>query len=594
MDRRDITVLRGSLKSKVEFVITLPISNVQRDAYSKYVKVLLGDDGIRERSQVEMFAWLAVLTLLMNHPLAFRRKLLTPLKTTAKRRKPSMQNPDSGSSTPLATAATAADDDEDASDIDDAIRTLRMSEETIAHLIEGIPEDVDPELSPKMQVLMEILALSKTCGDKVLVFSSSIPTLDYMDELLKRNKMRFGRIDGQVPIPQRTQIVDEFNQDESDLMLLSTKAGVGLNIQGANRVVIVDFGFNPSHELQAIGRSYRLGQTKPVFVYRLKCGGTFEMNVHNKQLFKQSLSLRVVDKKHPQRNAPRDTRDWLQEPRDVLQDGLQQWVGKDPSVMDKIIHRMNSESGLEKLIRGISTMETLQEEDELDQLTAEESLEVNAEYEHDLARAEGRPTALDVNGFPHRPDLASYTAGIRAQASRPIIPSSSAPQPPQRNHLPPSGTFPPLSRAHPPAPPSSVPVRHPPTPSIPGPLKFYNTTPQSDSQQQPSPSAGSTSRPSNIVRLRTLPQSSPAVSSAARASNFETLQTHPQSSPVASSAGRSSAAATLPTQPQSVPAAGSATQPSYIARLPILPRATSNGITPPRPKSGGRDAPPTQ
>ncbi|KAK5241320.1 hypothetical protein LTR16_009505, partial [Cryomyces antarcticus] len=163
-----------------------------------------------------------------------------------------------------------------------------------------------PEHSYKVTLFIQILELSKRAGDKVLVFSHSIPTLGYLEGLFTHLEMKFVRIDGTVNITKRQQNLKGFNEGQYDVFLISTRAGgLGLNIPGANRVVIFDFGFNPTWEEQAIGRAYRIGQTKPVFVYRFVAGGTFEANIYNKALFKVELASRVVDKKNPTRNAER-------------------------------------------------------------------------------------------------------------------------------------------------------------------------------------------------------------------------------------------------------------------------------------------------
>ncbi|KAI7343337.1 hypothetical protein KC320_g9298 [Hortaea werneckii] len=152
----------------------------------------------------------------------------------------------------------------------------------------------------------------------------------------------------------------------------------------------MDFGFNPAWEEQAVGRVYRLGQKKPVFVYRFLAGGTYETNMWNKQLFKTSLTQRVVDKKNPCRNARRNTRDFLHFPETVKQEDIARWVGKDPDVLDKILarHGQTEPGKIDTLIRAISTMETLQEEVE-EELDDEEKKEVAAEIAQAAARPRG-------------------------------------------------------------------------------------------------------------------------------------------------------------------------------------------------------------
>ena len=381
--RADITALRGSLKTKLEFVIMLPLSDIQRTVYKKYLAALNQDESNLNGtvSQTRIFAWLSALTLLMNHPLAFKRKLLEPPKKTNKTKKaprrdstPSVS--DSGTGTP---AAENELDPEDL-DMDEAIQSLAFSNEVKQDMIAGIDDELQSEDSKKMSLLLLILRLAKKCDDKVLVFSGSIPTLNYVEELLQNRGHLCGRIDGSVSIPKRQSIINAFHNGETNVMLMSTKAGVGLNIQGANRVILLDFGFNPSHEEQAVGRAYRIGQEKPVFVYRLIIGGTFEDNIYDKQMFKTSLTSRVVDKKNPRRIAFGTAGDWLYEPKETPQEDLGQWLGNDPDVLHKILKKQCKDPTYPgPRIRKLTTIETLQEDAADEPLNEEEQREVKEE-----------------------------------------------------------------------------------------------------------------------------------------------------------------------------------------------------------------------
>lgn len=399
VSRADITVLRGSLKPKVEFVITVPLTEQQQMLYNRYVVALTGGGRNQKASQMAMFSWLAVLGLLTTHPSAFQAKLLTKPapKKVKKVSSREVTPPDDGFNAAAAMEIeTMADQfaEGDAESVealaDEDVYSLGFTEAMVKEILRGVEKNIDPALSAKTSIFMDIVRISQACGDKLLVFSHRLPTLDYLSELFSTHNIRFGRIDGTVAINKRMQILEDFNRSKFEVMLISTRAGgVGLNIQGANRVVIMDFSFNPAHEEQAIGRAYRLGQTKPVFVYRFLAGGTFETKMWNTQLFKTSLTNRVVDKKNTKRTALRNTREYLFEPRPVEQDDLSKWTGKDPQVLDIMLARQDiAEAGKADMIRSISTTETLQEIVEDDPLNEEERKEVDEEI--NLGRTRGR------------------------------------------------------------------------------------------------------------------------------------------------------------------------------------------------------------
>lgn len=388
VDRATIAVLKGSLGSKVEFHITLPLTATQTTAYNKYVKALLGGDGLEKASQVAIFGWLALLTLLTNHPLAFKQKLLTPPKPRATRTNSREVTP--GDTDGSVTPVQGAEDEEDEADA--GRRSLQFSKEVIDDIVSGIADDDHHALSVKMTIVMEIVRLSKACGDKLLIFTHGLASLDYMAELFRKQGVSFGRIDGNILAQKRLLTLKDFENGRHDLMIISTRAGgTGLNIQTANRVIILDAHFNPALEEQAIGRAYRLGQTKPVFVYRLVSGGTFETNIWNKQVFKTSMSLRVVDKKTVKRNADHNSREYLYESRDPKQENVSQYVGTDPFVFDRILE----DDGAGALVRQIETTETLQEE-VVEQLTEEENREVEEEWLQERALLMSGKTLMDA------------------------------------------------------------------------------------------------------------------------------------------------------------------------------------------------------
>lgn len=118
----------------------------------------------------------------------------------------------------------------------------------------------------------------------------------------------------------------------------------------ANRVVIFDVGWNPSHDEQAIARAYRFGQKKPVFVYRLQTHDTWESKLYKTNLHKMNLSKRVVDKKNMAKDFSRtEMKSYYQLPQPLSEtpkwateehiDGLLQAVKTDDSVLKAILNR---------------------------------------------------------------------------------------------------------------------------------------------------------------------------------------------------------------------------------------------------------------
>jgi hypothetical protein len=230
-----------------------------------------------------------------------------------------------------------------------------------------------PGLSNKVSVLCKILDAAREIHDKVLVFSQSIPTLNFLENLLRSQRRKIARLDGDTVMGKRQAMTKAFNTDETEIYLISTTAGgLGLNLPGANRVVIFDFKFNPVEEEQAIGRAYRIGQKKPTFVYRLMCSGTFEEVIHNKTIFKTQLASQVVDKKSVIASAKKKMSEYLFEPKAVEPVNLSEFAGMD-SVLDKILLSQEGAGMICKVLQSDSFSQ-----DDTNVLTPEELKEVKA------------------------------------------------------------------------------------------------------------------------------------------------------------------------------------------------------------------------
>lgn len=150
--------------------------------------------------------------------------------------------------------------------------------------------------SGKMIVLKALLKLWKDQNQKVLLFSQSRQMLTLLEKFVIKEGYEYLRMDGSTPIGSRQPLVEKFNTNEDIfLFLLTTKVGgLGVNLTGANRVVIFDPDWNPSTDVQARERAWRIGQERAVTVYRLLTSGTIEEKIYQRQIFKQFLANRVL------------------------------------------------------------------------------------------------------------------------------------------------------------------------------------------------------------------------------------------------------------------------------------------------------------
>lgn len=155
----------------------------------------------------------------------------------------------------------------------------------------GVLSDERVMISAKCQELAELLPSLKLSGHRVLIFSQWTSMLDILEWTLDVIGVTYRRLDGSTQVTERQTIVDTFNKDTSIFAcLLSTRAGgQGLNLTGADTVIIHDMDFNPQIDRQAEDRCHRIGQNKPVTVYRLVTRNTVDENVY--EIAKRKLTL---------------------------------------------------------------------------------------------------------------------------------------------------------------------------------------------------------------------------------------------------------------------------------------------------------------
>jgi DNA excision repair protein ERCC-6 len=127
--------------------------------------------------------------------------------------------------------------------------------------------------------------------------------LTILESFVARHNYTYMRMDGTTPIGQRTAMVNRYNSDTGVyIFLLTTRVGgLGVNLVGADRVLIYDPDWNPCTDAQARERAWRIGQNRPVTVYRLLTSGTIEEKIYHRQIFKHFLSNRVLSEPRQRR-----------------------------------------------------------------------------------------------------------------------------------------------------------------------------------------------------------------------------------------------------------------------------------------------------
>ncbi|XP_031397920.1 protein CHROMATIN REMODELING 20 isoform X2 [Punica granatum] len=437
VQRMDMSVVKKDLPPKTVFVIAVKLSPLQRKLYKKFLDVhgftrgRVYSENIGKRS---FFAGYQALAQIWNHPgiLQLRKE-----DRDYVRREDAVENflVDDSSSDENVDFNGINKEKPSATDNNGFFRKGWWNDLLREHDFKEI------EYSGKMVLLLDILTMSTDVGDKALVFSQSIPTLDLIELYLsrlprhgKRGKLwkkgkDWYRLDGRTESSERQKLVERFNDPSNKRVkctLISTRAGsLGINLYAANRVIIVDGSWNPTYDLQAIYRAWRYGQKKPVFAYRLLAQGTMEEKIYKRQVTKEGLAARVVDRQQVHRTISKEEMLHLFEFGDDenpdMVPGMTFQIGNTLLKQRSSMESCSSDKLMERLLgkhhpRWISDYhehETLLQENEEERLSKEEQDKAWEMYRKSLEWEEVQRVSLDES-IPEKP-ASTNTAAPRTR-----------------------------------------------------------------------------------------------------------------------------------------------------------------------------------
>ncbi|XAR57893.1 DNA helicase [Bertholletia excelsa] len=201
----------------------------------------------------------------------------------------------------------------------------------------------------KFRLLDRLLTKLFERKHKVLIFSQWTKILDIIDYYFSEKGFAVCRIDGRVKLEERKRQIQEFNDVNSSyrIFILSTRAGgLGINLTAADTCILYDSDWNPQMDLQAMDRCHRIGQTKPVHVYRLATAQSVEVRILKRAFSKLKLEHVVIGKGHFQqeRTKPSVT-DGMEE-----EDLLALLRGNEDDEEDKMIQTDISDEDLERIL----------------------------------------------------------------------------------------------------------------------------------------------------------------------------------------------------------------------------------------------------
>ncbi|XP_033236837.1 transcriptional regulator ATRX-like isoform X1 [Drosophila pseudoobscura] len=314
VQRKEAELLKTFLPQKFEYVLFIPMTSVQNILYEHILEAIGNRGDCRGKSLITDYT---VLRKIWTHP-----KVLEDAwkNATIQRSKKEIKK--------IPCPNSEEDQPDDIYDSQTGVMSV-TNDWWRRYLTKSDLESVIP--SNKLRIMFSILRMCEEKGEKCLIFSAFVAVLNVVEYFFKRitesdpelfylahvpsshkpsgkwiSGQDYYRLDGRTPKNIRHEMIKRFNSEvnkRARVFLISARAGgQGINLIGANRVIILDTSWNPSNDQQNIFRVFRLGQKKNCYIYRLIAMGTMEEKVYSRSVTKQAMSFRVVDEQQIDRH----------------------------------------------------------------------------------------------------------------------------------------------------------------------------------------------------------------------------------------------------------------------------------------------------
>lgn len=266
--RRIKEVVLSSLPPKTAHTVPVTMSASQSERYGQMVRMYTSEaGGLQTSEDLSYMTMMMDMRKLANHPLLMRYHFSD--KTLMRIAEQLSTHPDykKNPHPPYIFEELAI--------LSDFQVQQQLEKYDIQHL--DIPDALILD-SGKFRELDVMLPRLKRDGHRVLIFSQFTMMLDILERYLDIREHGFLRLDGQTAVTERQELIDQYMEDaELFIFLLSTRAGgLGINLTAADTVILHDIDFNPYNDKQAEDRCHRMGQKRPVTIYRMVSEGTIE------------------------------------------------------------------------------------------------------------------------------------------------------------------------------------------------------------------------------------------------------------------------------------------------------------------------------